>query len=111
MILYKYPDPLLTELNLPNNSLLTEKDIFQHIINKCSKVYGNKYKIPTNIYIKLVVNNTHIINNKNGSIFINSTLIKKYLKKIAIQINNNNNLLSISDIYSNIPVSCLTVII
>lgn len=110
----KYPKELLNLLNLSSNTIISEKKIFDIIISKCQQQYGAKYKMPKNIYTMIVTEHWLIQqanNNTSNFMYIRTSEIKKYLKRIASDNIDENQYVTLTSIYNTIPIRQLEVII
>lgn len=110
---FKYPEQLMHILGMSSHSLIDEKTMYNNILNKCTKVYGSKYKITRNLYNILNPTDNNDLESSDSAdyIFIRTYDIRQYLKKLAIIHVKNNNYIEVGKILSDIPIKYLEVLV
>lgn len=111
-----YPNSLLKLLDLPNNYLISEKQMIDLIITKCERMnsYSNsRYKIPAIIYKQLLTQSweiNHANTSNNTTYIVRASEIKHKLKLIAIK-SEPDNYVVLSSTFSDAKVYNISVVI
>ena len=109
-----YPIKLLNYVGLPNKHNITIKNMYQNIILKCNKISTQKYNVPKELYIILANNNTSLLNNINDNksyYMMWSYEIKRRLYELSNDEINNDDYITTTSIYSDIPIQQLEVFV
>ena len=115
-IKHTYPSTLLKLFDLPNNYLISEKNLLDMILNKCEKIntYGRpRYRIPIAIYKQLLTEQYEInaiIHSSNTTFIVTPSEIKYKLKKIVI-VSDYSDYITLSSIFSDTKIHNIEVII
>lgn len=110
---YKYPSELIEQIGLNKNITYTPTIIYNTIFSKCTMMYG-KLKMPKNIYLNLITDQW-LINNANNDtkdyMLINKSTVKQSIKSLSKKEQDDTIYVSITSIYSDIPIRQLEVVI
>ena len=111
MTKFKYPQKLTQLLGVSSHTLLDDKTIYNYILNKCTKAYGTKYKIPRDLYNILNPNDSNFDSaDAIDYVIIRNIDIKLYLKKLII-IDDKDKYIKVGEILSDKPIKYLEVLV